>query len=196
MDDRKLWFAVLTGFLLLSGCKTTGDIDPNSSPAGTTARLSAAPTTIASPTPNSLSNPSSGTDTATTTYVPFTVRAGPPSNNVITVVTAETGVDGAAFTPPLTFAWAKTGNKLFVTTFGSQTCPQVVDQVVSTGSQRLTLHTSQPYSGYAFADGQTMPVCTADLSPTTSTVTVPPVVDPTKPVIVTMNGRTYNLPGR
>lgn len=128
----------------------------------------------------------------TPTYVPFTDHTGPPSD-VAAVVTASTQGGGTVF-PPLTFAWAKTGNTLFITTYGSRSCPSVVEaqiRLVTTGPQRLTLRASDPEN-----PGGGLQTCTKDLSPTTSMVTVPSDIDPAKPVVVTLNEHSYTLPGR
>ena len=175
MNTRGMSLIVLAGSLLLTGCRSTTAETGESSTAGTP-----------------------GSATTKPTYAPFTVKVGPPTKDIATPVTVQTEVAGnGAFIPPLILAWAKTGSRLYVTTYGSQTCPEVVDHVSSPGFQRLTLHTSMPFTGTSIGqDGETNMVCTADLSPTTSTVTVPRAIDPTVPVAVSVNGRNYTLPGR
>jgi hypothetical protein len=206
MNGKRLVLVLVTGALLLAGCASTAAA-PGESPA---TGQSPAATTTAAPAPASTGQPTAATGrsaaigqsvtataTATATYAPFTVTVGPPTKDAAAVVTVQTEVDGSGFIPPLVMAWAKTGSRLYVTTYGSQTCPEVVDHVSSPGLQRLVLHTSMPFTGTSVGqDGQTETVCTADLSPTTSTVAVPPAINPSVAVLVTINGKAYKLPGR
>lgn len=193
MGGRWLESLLLAGSLVLAGCTSSNGTSATAPSAVASALSTTAPSSDT--TASRESSPSVSSSTATPTYVPHTVGAGPPSG-VAAVIRVQTDGGGPVYLLPMTLAWAKTGTTLFVTTNGSHSCPQVVEAQmtpVSTGPQRITLRTSDPHN----PSGAIHPYwCTADLTATTSKVTVPPSIDPTKPVVVTLNGRTYALPGR
>lgn len=121
-------------------------------------------------------------------YEAFTVQVGPPPAEA---EPAESAAGTPGFLTPLSVAWAKSGQILFVTTYGSSSCPSVVEAQISTGPQRLTLRTSNPDN-----PGGAPQSCTADLSPTTSTVRVPADINPAEPLTVVVDSRTLVLPTR
>jgi hypothetical protein len=75
---------------------------------------------------------------------------------------------------------------LLVTVWGSRSCPQVPETVSVTDAHHLAITTTH----FADASGD----CTADLSPTTSTIAVPKGLDPQSPVTVTVDGSVVVVP--
>ena len=73
--------------------------------------------------------------------------------------------------------WAEPG-RLYVVTFGSSSCPKLPATVTVGNGNRLGV-TTKPTS-----DGP----CTMDIGPTTSVVDVPPGVDDSRPVEVSIDG--------
>ena len=203
MNGKRLGLVLLTGSMFLAGCTSTaaapGESALTGQPRAATTAAAPSPVLTGRPTAVTTGSAAVGQSVAAAvkpTYAPFSVTVGPPTKEAAAVVTVQTEVDGSGFIAPLVLAWAKTGSRLYVTTYGSQTCPGVVDHVSSPGLQRLVLHTSMPFTGTSVGDGQTDTACTADLSPTTSTVAVPPTINPNVAVVVTVNGKAYTLPGR
>ena len=81
--------------------------------------------------------------------------------------------------------WSGAG-RLYVVTFGSGSCPKLPTSVTATGSNQLTIVTAPSSDG----------PCTMDFGPTTSVVDVPPGIDETKPVQVTVDGVASTVPPR
>jgi hypothetical protein len=75
---------------------------------------------------------------------------------------------------------------MYLVTYGSGSCPKLPTSVDFVEGNRLTI-TTRPAS-----DGP----CTMDFGPTTSVVDVPPGVDDTKPVEVTVDGVVSTVPPR
>ena len=71
--------------------------------------------------------------------------------------------------------WSETGNELYVVTFGSSSCPSVANEITVDGT---TLTVKLIETGGA--------VCTADYSPTTSTVPVPGGIDTAVSQVITI----------
>lgn len=200
---RRCTAVMATVALALAGCSSESRAAQNgsSSVSPSAPALSSTTTPTTSSTISSSGTPSTspgvaatGTTTDTPSYEAFTVMAGPPPAEADPPVSAVSNT-GTGFQAPLSVAWAKSGQILFVTTYGSSSCPSVVEaqiQVISTRPQRLTLRTSNPDK----PRGTAPQGCTMDLVPTTSTVPVPAEINPTKPVTVEIDGRTLVLPGR
>ena len=81
--------------------------------------------------------------------------------------------------------WSGPG-RMYVVTFGSGSCPKLPTSVSATGGNQLTITTA------ASSDGP----CTMDFGPTTSVVDVPPGIDDTKAVQVTVDGVASTIPPR
>lgn len=80
-------------------------------------------------------------------YEEFTAQAKPPPAKAEPPVSAAEKNAPGYYLAPLSAAWAKSGQTLYVTTYGSGSCPSVVEsqiKVVSTKPQRLILRTSNP----------------------------------------------------
>ena len=75
---------------------------------------------------------------------------------------------------------------MYLVTYGSGSCPKLPTSVSAAGSNQLTLTTAPSSDG----------PCTMDFGPTTSVVDVPPGIDDTKPVEVTVDGVVSTVPPR
>ena len=84
-------------------------------------------------------------------------------------------------------SWAEPGRRVYVTTFGSGSCPELPQRISAQGRHRVSITTATRLP----ANDE---VCTLDLAPTTSTVTVPPGIDVSISVDVEVDGKTVRLP--
>lgn len=79
-------------------------------------------------------------------------------------------------------AWAGP-NQIYVTTYGSGSCPRLPTSVKAHGSHEVDIHTKE-HGG---------PACTSDLGPTTSTVSIPKGIDSTASLVVYLDGKPTTL---
>lgn len=173
--------------LALVGCTARTDAAQGGSPSSSSSapHVSVADTASSTPEVSSADTP---------LYEAFTVRAEPPPAEAEPAVSAAENT-APGFLAPLSAAWAKSGQTLYVTTYGSGSCPTVVElliKVVNTKPQRLILRTSNPDNPRGTAPQS----CTMDLSPTTSTVSVPIDINPAESLTLVVDDRTLVLPGR
>jgi hypothetical protein len=89
-------------------------------------------------------------------------------------------------TPNPFAAWASKPRQIYVTTWGSSSCPRLPTSIESDGPRRIHITTSDN----VWSDDEG---CTADLGPTTSTVTLPKDVADSAPLAVTIDGTTTQL---
>lgn len=82
-------------------------------------------------------------------------------------------------------AWAADG-ALELVTWGSGFCPNLPTSVEADGTTRVSVKTEEWHPPGTYG-------CTADLTPTTSTVRVPDGIDVTSPVTVTIDGQSVIL---
>ncbi|HEY7988480.1 MAG TPA: hypothetical protein VIE19_04620 [Lapillicoccus sp.] len=75
---------------------------------------------------------------------------------------------------------------MYLVTYGSGSCPKLPTSVAVAQGNRLTIVTAPSSDG----------PCTMDFGPTTSAVDVPPGIDDTKPVEVTVDGVVSTVPPR
>jgi len=109
---------------------------------------------------------------AVTTYA----RGMPPGVKVFHLMTAA----------PKPIVAREGTDKVYVTTWGSGSCPELPTQVRAEGPHRLVVKTRQH-----LPKGAT--VCTADLGPTTSTIQLPSKIDIAAPITVEVNGTVLTL---
>ena len=88
--------------------------------------------------------------------------------------------------------WDAAGQYLFVTTYGSSSCPNAVLRVVQTEDQQLELSTTN--SEAALLGTTSTQICTADLAPFTSSVVVPDGVVRTEPLTVIVENNEIVVP--
>jgi hypothetical protein len=81
--------------------------------------------------------------------------------------------------------WTGPG-RMYLVTYGSGSCPKLPTSVSATGGNQLTITTASTSDG----------PCTMDFGPTTSVVDVPPGIDETKPMQVTVDGVASTVPPR
>jgi len=94
--------------------------------------------------------------------------------------TAATGI-------PKPFAtWAES-HEIYVTTWGSSSCPKLPTSVHAAGAHGVQINTAEHY----LHKGDN--ACTSDLAPTTSTVRLPPEIDDTAALAVTIDGTPIEL---
>jgi hypothetical protein len=105
-------------------------------------------------------------------------RGGPPPS-----VTAS---PRAANDTSPSVAWAQP-DEIYVTTFGSSSCPRLPTSVKASRPHRVTVKTAQRYLHKSDTS------CTADLGPTTSTIRLPGGIDATSTLIVTVDGTPVTL---
>jgi hypothetical protein len=85
--------------------------------------------------------------------------------------------------------WA-THDAVYVTTWGSGSCPRIPTSVHARGVNKVVITTVE----HDFFAGDN--ACTSDLGPTTSTVLLPEEIDRTRAVMVDVDGSTSQLPDR
>ena len=107
------------------------------------------------------------------------VRGLPPS------VTEPPGA-GAAGIPKPFASWAVEPGDIYVTTWGSSTCPKLPTSVHATGAHGVQITTARHY-----LRGEN--VCTSDFAPTTSTVRLPREIAFTAVLAVTIDGTVTEL---
>ena len=81
--------------------------------------------------------------------------------------------------------WAQS-HAIYVTTWGSGSCPRLPTSVHADGAHKVQIKTAE-HGG---------PNCTGDLGPTTSTVKLPPGTDDTAAIVVTIDGTPTELDPR
>jgi hypothetical protein len=86
-------------------------------------------------------------------------------------------------------AWAG-ARQLYVTSYGSSSCPSLPSLVQASGSHYLNIKTA---SNLAPGDNA---YCTADLGPTTSTINIPDAIDVSSSIIIDIDGVTSSLQPR
>ena len=100
------------------------------------------------------------------------------------------GVKSAPQRKPSTFVtWARRGARIYVTTYGSGSCPKLPRDVQAEGRHRVVITT-------AVEPGRDATACTYDLAATTSTVALPTEVDSHGPLDVDIDGKTFRLAPR
>jgi hypothetical protein len=85
--------------------------------------------------------------------------------------------------------WSRSGELLFVVTFGSGSCPRLVDDaaVVGTDRVRIDLSPMAPPPGSPSSD------CSSDLGPYTSVVKPPVGISSSRSITVTIDSQTFEL---
>ena len=112
-------------------------------------------------------------------------RGGPPEVVLATSRVVPDNAVSASATGPAA-AWAADG-ALELVTWWSGYCPHLPTSVEADGANRVRVKTKEWHP--PGSNG-----CSADMSPTTSTVRVPDGVDVTRPVTVTIDGQAVTLP--
>ena len=91
---------------------------------------------------------------------------------------------------PKSFAtWAQ-GHEIYVTTWGSGSCPRLPTSVKPSGAHDVQIKTAE----LSLHSGDN--ACTSDLTATTSTVTLPSGMDDTGSLTVNIDGTPTRLPSR
>jgi hypothetical protein len=121
---------------------------------------------------------SSSGDSRVATAVVTHVRALPPG------VTEPPGAFDPHNLEPFA-RWAQS-HAIYVTTWGSGSCPRLPTSVHADGAHKVQIKTAERGG----------PNCTADLAPTTSTVKLPPGTADTGAIVVTIDGTATELAAR
>ena len=85
------------------------------------------------------------------------------------------------------FATWAASHEIYVTTWGSSSCPKLPTSVHAKGAHRVQISTA----GISLHKGEN--ACTNDLAPTTSTVALPPSISDTAALVVTIDGTPTEL---
>ncbi|MTD12788.1 hypothetical protein GIS00_02365 [Nakamurella sp. YIM 132087] len=84
---------------------------------------------------------------------------------------------------------------LLVTTFGSSSCPTYLTDIVATGDQSIRIGTISEVT-HPRTTGESLRICSGDLSPLTALIDPPAAVSSSEPLIVAINGFDLTVPAR
>ncbi|MEJ7649608.1 MAG: hypothetical protein WKF57_11330 [Nakamurella sp.] len=168
-----------------------------------------------------LDNPSSTRTTSSdmTSTSPVVTSEPAPETGVVESLTSGFADPGEVATPIITdwtgdaitpstvsAAWLRTSNRLVMTTFGSGSCPLVIQQVTLVGPQEISLAIVDTQNGPLASVPSGRPSdsgtfsyprdCTRDIRPYTMIVRPPPGVTSDVPLVIHGGGASITLPAR
>lgn len=102
---------------------------------------------------------------------------------------------GAGLGPDMvSIGWARSDDLLVVTTFGSGSCPRLIDKVVRETGNSIRIETSAESA--AASPPTTTRTCTADLRPLTTTIRPPAGISAHQTLVVKVGSREWRIPPR